>query len=67
MVLGLRLESDGLSCNQALKGLGGPTTTVPLTGFWCVNTSQSNGDPIARGVLNPDGVSITDRDQDNST
>ena len=65
--LGLWLEADGLSCNQTLKGLGGLSTAVPLTGFWCVNTSQSNGDSIARGVRNPDGVSITDREQGNWT
>ena len=66
-VPGLRLEADGLSCNQTLKGLGGPPSTVSLTGFWSVDTSQSDSDSIALGVLNPDGVSITDREQGNWT
>lgn len=66
-VLGLWFEADGLPQDQALKGLGGSSTTFPLTCFWSVDTSQSNGDSIAIGVLDPDGVSITDRDQDNST
>ena len=66
-VFGLRLEADGLPQNQPLKGLGGPSTTVSLAGFWSVDASQSDGDSIALGVLDPDGVSITDREQDNWT
>ena len=66
-VPGLRLEADGLSLDQPLEGLGSPLTTVPLTGFWSVVTSQSDGDSIALAVLNPDGVSITDREQGNWT
>lgn len=64
-VFGLRLEADGLPQNQPLKGLGGPSTTVSLAGFWSVDASQSDGDSIALRVLDPDGVSIADRDQDN--
>ena len=66
-IFGLRFEADWLPEDQTLEGLGGPRTTLSLTGFWCVDTSQSDGDPSALGVLDPDGVSITYRDQDNWT